>query len=747
MSNSAHKLSRVFRFRRDKPRWLSEAQSSCRESDGRALRLRWQKLNDDDIVLLLLVMRQLENLEELDLMSNSYGDGGIMLLFSHGIHLCPKLHTLLLDFSATDGAVQEICRLLCENPHPSLETLHGIDLRIGAGIMGVPERFLGMAPGRGYVTSNSVILSLLHSGKCNPVAGDSREPQHSLESEQPLQPLDQGTHLQEGSGDTGVQNALASFVSGGAKGQEVCTRLHSAVRMGLSTVVQNLLDSGADVEAANTNGSTPLHLAAEEGSEKMVKILLERRANIEAANVFGWTPLITAADVGCLEVVKQLLHFGADVTHLNKADQSALQIALNAQKAQVVELLTVHIRDSLVSFLEKGLSENDVQKLRRVLIVARDAGETIDLTADILQEARKLLSKLSGVPRFPNTKFAVADESNQKIYGSYVDVMLAMRQYHRRYAVLRPHSITTHRDAESVMDDKGRLTFLESISLNENTTVHEVASKNGAPMSADVRSIVVTTPLLRTGTPQTLRFRASDQNEVMMWAMHLAQTIYALRRNAPSDSAPALRSGRNDEVTVADVANSEQDKAAEDRRSRERQEEAREETLRLCMEMFDEADDDGDGQIDGRSVAKYLYRIFPSDEVVQYFMQRFEFQNETQINFEKFVDIMRAAHVVSEKLQSDRQEQRRQQTGKNNESAPLLVAAGQGQMEIVLALLERGANKEAADKNGWTPLISAAQNGHLQVLQALLDHGANKEAAQKDGATPLYMAAQNGHLE
>eukprot|EP00968_Pinguiococcus_pyrenoidosus_P020102 scaffold2286_cov240-Pinguiococcus_pyrenoidosus.AAC.5 len=275
-------------------------------------------------------------------------------------------------------------------------------------------------------------------------------------------------------------------------------------------------------------------------------------------------------------------------------------------------------------------------------------------------------------PASPPTKVAQADSSNQKIYGSYVDVKKAMRQYHRRYAVLRPHSITTHRDEESVMDDKGRLTFLESISLNENTTVHEVASKKGAWMGKDMRKIVVTTTLPRTGTPQTLHFRPSDQEEVKMWAMHLAQTIYALRRNAPSDSAPALRSGRNDEVTVGDVANSEQDKAAEDRRSRERQEEAREEALRLCMEMFDEADDDGDGQIYGRKVAAYLYRVFPSDEVVQYFMQRFEFQNETQINFEKFVDIMRAAQVAFEKLQKARQEQRRQQAAAQQQANDLV---------------------------------------------------------------------------
>ena len=264
-----------------------------------------------------------------------------------------------------------------------------------------------------------------------------------------------------------------------------------------------------------------------------------------------------------------------------------------------------------------------------------------------------------------------ADASeNTIVYSSYVDVKKSMRQYHHRFAVLRANSITTHRDDSHVVDDDGNLTFLESISLNENTTVHELASKKGSWIGKDMRKIVVTTTLPRTGAKQVLHFRPSDQEEVKMWAMHLAQTIYALRRHAPQESALPKKSD-DPELTVEEVRDeaggteagspraASQDEEAS-RRARERQDEAREEALRLCMEMFDEADDDGDGLIYGRKVSAYLHRVFPSNEVVLYFMQRFEFTSDSRLDFQAFVNIMRAAQVAFERLQKARQQQKRQ---------------------------------------------------------------------------------------
>jgi len=95
----------------------------------------------------------------------------------------------------------------------------------------------------------------------------------------------------------------------------------------------------------------------------------------------------------------------------------------------------------------------------------------------------------------------------------------------------------------------------------------------------------------------------------------------------------------------------------------------------------------------------------------------------------------------------------------------LLFATQHGQTEIVHELLERGADLNAAihvnppkeinndwivgarTKNGTTPLILASHFGHLEIVRALLNKGANVNASTDDGKTALMWASENGNLE
>ncbi len=69
----------------------------------------------------------------------------------------------------------------------------------------------------------------------------------------------------------------------------------------------------------------------------------------------------------------------------------------------------------------------------------------------------------------------------------------------------------------------------------------------------------------------------------------------------------------------------------------------------------------------------------------------------------------------------------------------LLVAARDGQLEAVRALVEGGAQvDQVAGGDGSSPMVIAIANGHYTVAKYLLDAVADPNVANIDGLTPLY---------
>ncbi|APR98867.2 ankyrin repeat domain-containing protein [Wolbachia endosymbiont of Folsomia candida] len=69
------------------------------------------------------------------------------------------------------------------------------------------------------------------------------------------------------------------------------------------------------------------------------------------------------------------------------------------------------------------------------------------------------------------------------------------------------------------------------------------------------------------------------------------------------------------------------------------------------------------------------------------------------------------------------------------------LAAITGYVKIVEALIEKGIDINATDKDGLTPLHEVVGNGHVEVMNILIKKGANVNAVGKDGHTLLHVAA------
>jgi ankyrin repeat protein len=82
----------------------------------------------------------------------------------------------------------------------------------------------------------------------------------------------------------------------------------------------------------------------------------------------------------------------------------------------------------------------------------------------------------------------------------------------------------------------------------------------------------------------------------------------------------------------------------------------------------------------------------------------------------------------------------------------LIPAADRGHVEMVRALLETDIDVNHVNHLGWTALLETVLLGdgdaaHQEILRLLLDAGANRSIADKDGVTALEHARERGHTQ
>jgi ankyrin repeat protein len=78
---------------------------------------------------------------------------------------------------------------------------------------------------------------------------------------------------------------------------------------------------------------------------------------------------------------------------------------------------------------------------------------------------------------------------------------------------------------------------------------------------------------------------------------------------------------------------------------------------------------------------------------------------------------------------------------------PLHLAVDRNNPEAVAALIKAGAKPDVRDQAGWTPLHHAAAKNQLESAKHLLAGGADPMVLSELGGTPLHEAAASGGAE
>ncbi|MFL2544572.1 MAG: ankyrin repeat domain-containing protein [Longimicrobiales bacterium] len=107
-----------------------------------------------------------------------------------------------------------------------------------------------------------------------------------------------------------------------------------------SDAVYNLLERGEDVNAAQGDGMTALHWSAENGDLAMVEVLLSAGANFNSTTRLGsYTPLHLASKMGHGEVIRALLGNGQDPNITAISGMTPLHYAAASGSADAVDVL------------------------------------------------------------------------------------------------------------------------------------------------------------------------------------------------------------------------------------------------------------------------------------------------------------------------------------------------------------------------------------------------------------------------
>ena len=158
------------------------------------------------------------------------------------------------------------------------------------------------------------------------------------------------------------------------------TPLHLASKSGSASIVEKMLAVGSDVHAITSNtGVTPLHLAAASGSPETVAVLLQHGADPNAReSEWDQTPLIFAAASNRAGAIRVLLEQGGDPEITSKVlDYDTLDVlSYKAQKHEtdVLEALTggsgkptpkqlqIAVRAGREIYLDGEISEEDIEE-------------------------------------------------------------------------------------------------------------------------------------------------------------------------------------------------------------------------------------------------------------------------------------------------------------------------------------------------------------------------------------------------
>jgi ankyrin repeat protein len=209
-------------------------------------------------------------------------------------------------------------------------------------------------------------------GNCNAMATELLDHGASVDARdrfgaRPLSHAARSGHLQV------IDLLLARGAPINARNLAGATALFFAAQGGHTLIAQRLIDRGADVKLLGRSGVSPISAAAYVGNDAIVEALLNAGADERAPDETGKPPIVYAAAGARLDVVKRLLQRNIDINARYPNDLTLLMWASGpdekAPEAQAVKVVSY--------LLEAGAQIDDRDaRGRTALMIAAEGGRS-----------------------------------------------------------------------------------------------------------------------------------------------------------------------------------------------------------------------------------------------------------------------------------------------------------------------------------------------------------------------------------
>ncbi len=463
--------------------------------------------------------------------------------------------------------------------------------------------------------------------------------------------------------------------------------------------VRELIDAGIPVNIEDKDGVTPLMIAVQNGKLEIVELLLQRQADTKILNQ-GWggtNALIMAATLGRADMVKMLLQWGADPNGIGRYKQLPLASACQYGHLDIVNVLLdngaqLNPKDGHEPLVMAAMSGRP-----EIIKVLLDRGANLNFS----NSGYTPLMAAAGTCRSEIVRILLERGASPDVKDKYGTAMTeAMKCTHSNDQAHK----TEGAKIVSLLSDRGAALNLPALAstgdikkLNQALSVSPPPTRgqlNQAMMAASgAGHPAVVSVLLEHGAD--VKYSTPDGTTCLMVAAYSDQ-IETMRVLLAKGADPNTQSqSYSGPLWIAALKGQIQ-------------------MGRMLLEHGAEVNQKGKGG------TTPLLACLASP-----------FAKEGEGNLE-FVNLLLKSGAAPDLA------------GEDN-GAPLMVAAANGDVSVINLLLEYRARIDTTDNEGKTPLWWAASRGKLDAVKILLSKGADPNFKNRDGKTALNAASSAGH--